>query len=460
MNNNIALLQTKKQVYKSNNGKNIIYACEYNGEPCYLTEHTGYEHKELFDYDKRILNAVKSKINSCGSFLCDHKKNCDLFKFRDNYGSISLRFFLYAKYNGIAPRKVKGMKICLFDASLQKYNISDLRSTNLYEAGGIRPHTDVRDIDIICDADNGEKKYIKITFKDASPRHIEYTDYSKELYEMLTQSKFCNIHTGRGNGRGYVIVHYKHNKTGYSIVNLSRFIAVYKYFFKKYINRSGSIKLFINDFYKLNNSIPDDDVAHVNSCKEISLFSNIVLMDKNINIKLSDDIKLIDGRHKVYTAVNSKDEILIEYVHPDLLNHGKDTATFYKCKTPEDFLFWQETIIGKNTKTEKLTEMKYSNGSGEIQIELTPNGMRSTGKVNKKTAKENSVDFEEYVEHEKKLLSLDDSCFVIVNRDKEDNAASLSYGKGVIIYNFGEIKNVLTALLGGIEVKKAEGDNI
>ena len=89
-NNGIKLV---KEVFQSDGGTNIIYDAEYLCEPCYMATHAKYEHAEIFDHKRRVLNTVIKKITNDGAYVCDHKKKCDMFKFQPKNGKagISLR---------------------------------------------------------------------------------------------------------------------------------------------------------------------------------------------------------------------------------------------------------------------------------------------------------------------------------------------------------------------------------
>lgn len=451
--NNRDLIKVGKEVYQSNSGKNIIYEAEYNGEPCYLAAHVNYEHKALFDYDKKVLNTVIGKIKRDGAYVCDHKKKCDIFKFRSNgkKPSITLRYILFGKYNGIAPSKVKEMEIDISDDSLQKYNISDLRSCNLYDAGECRPYTDTRSIEIISNPNDENDKYIFITYHDVTPERIERYDYSEELYEMFTKNKYCNISTGKGNGRGTAVVHYAHKKDGYCIVNLARFVAVYKYHFGRYKNRKGSVKQFIRDFKKLNDNIPDGyEASHVNSCKTIGCMDNLMFMNWKTNNRLDNHIKFIDGSYKVFTAVNDKDEILIEYIAPDFSENGTIKFRYFKCPTPEDFLSWQNTLLGKEPLTEHLSQITFRSRTGQLWQTLSPCGMRLTGLVNDDTASVNEPDFWEWVEHKNALLRMQDSAFTVWNAERcVPTADEVSDGR----YYIADISKILPGINGEAIIK-------
>lgn len=338
------------------------------------------------------------------ALVFDRKKNGGILKFRRTVKErdISLRYFVYAKYNGLELREVRGKNIVLDDDSGKENGILDLRSNNIYDAGELRPHTKARDIEIVERPGTGER-YIAIKFQGRENGKVEYVEYSPELYEMLCRPTYCNIGYNKHSDRATVVVHYKKSKNGYAFDNLAKFILLYQMFFSRYKNRTGGVKRFIHDYGDLRKPYSDNmDAAHINAVKWNQCKGNLLMMDEELNRAMSDNIKLFIGKYQVFTAVNERGEILIE-----LINDGR--TSYYKCATPERFLAWQNLFLGKSWGG-KLQKVNYYTDDGPA-YELTPGGMKKAGQISKEAKNENEPDIWEWLEHRDKLLSMDDSAF-------------------------------------------------
>lgn len=434
-------IEYRKKVFSSAGGTNEIYEAEYCGVPCFAVVHVPTGHIEVIDHNKNIAKAIINRINRSKAMTCDKKAKGYVLKFYPTKmeRQITLRYYVYAKYNKLRPNDVRGKNICLYDDSAVKDNILDLQSSNLYDAGDIRAHTNARDITIAERQGNGEK-YICISFPNRGNGKIEYTDYSPQLYEMLSRPTYCNIEYNRLGDRATVVVHYANNKGGYVRDNLAKFILIYNLHFEQYRNTKGGVKRFIHDYYRLSREkYNGKDAAHINSCKWNNCFNSLLFMDStdgnNPNLEMRDYIKWFSYPYEVYTTTNNRGEILIAFTGLDLLKNGEPITSYYKCSTPEDYADWQKVLLGK-TLTGKLQVATFATKDG-IQQELTPCGMIKAGEVDKGTVKNNEPDLWRWLEHRDKLLSMNDNDFFHYRKQKSgtiDNTVNtvMAYLYGVI----------------------------
>ena len=394
-----------REVFKSRNGTNIIYDATYLGQPCYAIQHVPTGHIEVIDHNEQIIKAIIGRIARSTALVCDKRENKYTLKFHsaNRERTITLRFFVYAKYKGLSLSRVRGKNICTEDDSTVKDNLLDLRSCNLYDAGEIRPHTKARDIEIVK-RPGRDAEYIAISFPDRENGKIEYTEYSPELYEMLARPALCSLTFNPYGDRAVVNVHYASCKKGYIRDNLSKFILIYNLHFGQYKNMSGGVKRFIHDYYKLSRiKYKGTDAAHINACKWNNCIRNLMFMEKKKehkpNSDMSDYIKWFMGQYRAYTTINDNNEILIEI--PD--------RGYFKCATPDDYADWQKVYLGRAV-TAKLQVATYITKDGARQ-ELTPSGMVKAGIANKDSVRDNEPEIWEWLEHSDKLCAMDGKIF-------------------------------------------------
>ena len=144
-------LETGKILYSSKNGAFCIYEATCKNEPCYCIEHTKTLEKVLFDGGNRIYRSLVAKLNR-QRLVRDGKGfgSGFMFKFNGNgvNTGISLRSFLWGRYNKLPLSELKWAKIELWDKSAYTDRIMDMRQYNLYDAGGVV--TDGVSIEIDC----------------------------------------------------------------------------------------------------------------------------------------------------------------------------------------------------------------------------------------------------------------------------------------------------------------------
>lgn len=351
-------------LFQCSNGKYFLCKALYKSEPCFCIQkrENGITYSALFDYNERICRSVISKMKR-ERFRKDTKKSGSGFMFRfDNTsgkGGISLRLFLWGKYNSIPPQKVKKAKIELNDRSAYTDNIMDMRSHNLYNAGG----TVTDGIAVVKDPAT-DRQYIIVQDGD----RIEFLDYSPEMYLMLTTRNICakcKCNTSRDNGRLFTSVHYSCKKDGWKICNLSRFVLYYVEFFDKFKRyRTGSITRFIHNIPSF---VPDKNIecGHINAHSWNNCKENIMFMEKEKNDKMSTYARIIQGRYKMFPIAyreNGQVKILIEW------SVGEHTK-FIVCKNEDDYMNLQESALGKIPLTANL-EMRFAivNEDGEQEV--------------------------------------------------------------------------------------------
>ena len=408
-------IEYNEKVFESEHGKNIIYDAVYCGAPCFAVVHVPTGHTEIIDHNESIVRAIIGRINRSKAMACDKKAKGYILKFYPSTTErwITLRYYVYAKYNNLRLNQVRGKNICTYDDRAVKENILDLRSSNLYNAGDIRPHTKARDVQIIERSESGEK-YIAISFSNRENGKVEYTEYSPQLYEMLSRPAYCNIEYNPRKDRATVVVHHANRKNGYVLDNLAKFILIYNLHFEQYKNMRGGVKRFIRDYYYLSREkYRGKEAAHINACKWNNCINNLMFMDSteenNPNTEMRDYIKWFSAPYEAYTTTDDSGGVLIEFARIGQAQGGNPVTRFYRCATPEDYTDWQKVFLGK-LLTEKLQVATFATKDGIGQA-LTPGGMIKAGAVNKETVKRNEPDLWLWLEHRDKLLTMDGSAF-------------------------------------------------
>lgn len=418
-------------------GTNRICKATYKGEPCYLIEHIPTGYMALFDYETRLLSGIKSKITRCGGLVCDKKqtgRNILKFHKEGNEKSISLRLWLFAKYKQIDLKDVRGCKIMLKDDDLLEYKIIDMRSCNLFDAGGER--TDRRGYAMVYnDPDNADRKCIAATYLSGDKEYIETYEYSPELLTMLNTSRYCSIDICDRNKRLNVIVHYKPSADGYKVMNLSKFVLLYYKYFDRYRRQRGAIKRFIHDIVELRDKHAKDEAAHVYALRWLGYSGNLMWMKRETNQAMSNIIDRFSGDYSAFSTTTEAGEILVSF-----LSHGKQML--YKCKTPEDYLDLQEVLVGRGITRNLKTNMHYQD---HMVIVPTPRDIA-----------ENAVKTEQPFEIEKILAAHWEHC------NKRDQLQALyatmpkafqmwmPAAKGIQCDNLGALWNVIRLHMGGL----------
>lgn len=349
-----------KLEYKSPNETNIIYEATYRNRPCFCVQHIS-GHMEIIDHNKAILNAIISKIKRCKALVCEKKKRQPFLKFHGTSReySISLRLYVFAKYEGIKLREARGRRIALRDDTLSAYNITDLRKCNLYAAGDFRPIKGNSMVEIICNPENAEEKCIVVKVRVQDGYATEVYPFSGELYEILSSSKWGILQYCKDNGRLVIGVHFQKAKDGYKIVNLSRFVLLYYTHFYKYRKRKGAVKQFIQDFSKLSEN-EQRQAAHINAIKWNGGCGNLVWMREDVNKAMSDLITRFSGDYEIFAVAVEDGGILV-----DFLSHGQ--KHYYKCSSPREYLDLQSVLMGKCDLTKNL-RVNHCTASGVTPI--------------------------------------------------------------------------------------------
>ncbi|MCI7725638.1 MAG: hypothetical protein MSH58_00620 [Clostridiales bacterium] len=354
-----ALFQTKTGAYR-------VCTAMYKNEPCYCVTHIrdSDQYTVLFEYDKEILKAVIQRLKRT-KMTMDNKKSGSgfIFKFHktSHEAALSLRTFLWAKYNNLPLKKAKGLNLELSDKSSFSSGIMDMRKANIYDAGG----TSTSGISVISHPETGNE-FIVAHDRD----RIECMDYSPELYQMLTTRRICGKpQKCPDNGRLCVRIHFAQCKDGWTIKNLSRFILLYHSYFGRYANyKSGAVTRFIHNIPSLENEVgTGKHCAHLNAqswndCKE-----NLLFMDDDFNQKMSNYASRISGAFEMLPIVwrsGNDYRILIEWS-----KNGEHR--YLVCNCVEDYLDFQETVFGVNGKIGNL-QINLFYRDGRFRQEPTP----------------------------------------------------------------------------------------
>ena len=360
--------------YKSPNETNIIYEAVYQGLQCYCIQHTLTGHIEIIDHDRAILNAIITKIKRCGALVCEKKTKHPFLKFHgtEREYSISLRLYVFAKYERMELKEIRGKKIVMHDSTLTENNISDLRKCNLYAAGDFRPIKPNSTVEIIYDPENAENQCIAVKVRVRDGYVTEIYSYSEELYKILSSSKWGCLQYGQDSGRLTISVHFQNTKDGYKLVNLSRFVLLYDTHFHKYRKRNGAIKQFIRDFSKLSDS-EHRQAAHINAIKWNGGYGNLLWMDESTNQTMSNLITHVSGDYEIFAVTDENGIILV-----DFLSHGQ--KSYFRCNSPELYLDLQLVLMGKSNLTKNLSINKLT-ASGAISIPPPKKTYHETGKA-------------------------------------------------------------------------------
>ena len=347
-------IQIQEEIYSSDNGSFRVSKAIFNSEPCYTVQnfHKGEIRTVVFDNDERIMRSVICRMNRT-KMSRDNKGTGSKFMFKFKRGKrepgISLRNYLWGKYNGISPKKAKKIKVELTDKSTYTDNIMDMRRENMYDAGG----TNTEGISIISHIISGEQ-FIMVQFDD----RIEVLEYTPEMYQMLTTRKICSrcrkSQRGRNSGRLNTTIRFGDGKHGRVIKNLSRFVLLYDEHFKRFRNyRHGSIRRFTHSIPSIDPKEREEqiDCGHLNALSWNNCNENVLFMKKKLNNEMSTYARQIAGKYSMLPiAWKSDDEIkiLIEW------NAG-EALCYFVCESVADYLDFQKTVLGKNQMISNLS---------------------------------------------------------------------------------------------------------
>ena len=287
----------------------------------------------MISHEKEIIKAVIQKMNKA-PLVCTKSHGKDFLKFgntKNKSRSLSLRRFVFAKYNGYSLAQVRGFRIRLHDESLllQK-NILDIRRENLFNEGDI--NTD--GIEIIERPDHPNEKYIFIQKR----TQFSILEYDPELYEFLTNRNNCGIQPGRTN-RLNVSIHVAKSRDGYVWMNLAKLLLIYRTFRTKYKSQDTFKRRIRNLSQKRCLGL---HAAHVNSLKWNDCKNNLMFMNGTVNLKLRDDIRNISGRYgctPICYEENGKIIILAKWIV-----EGKER--YLKFNDASAFLGFQQFVFG------------------------------------------------------------------------------------------------------------------
>lgn len=320
-------LEIGKKLYSSKNGAFCIYEATYKNEPCYCIEHTKTLERVLFDGGDRMYRSLVAKLNR-QRLVRDGKGSGSgfMFKFNGNGANagISLRSFLWCRYNKSSLSELKWTKIELRDKSAYADRIMDMRQYNLYDAGGV-----VTDgVSIETDCVTG-KQFVVAQDEDRT----EFMDYSPEMYQILTTRNYSTFQKSMGNGRLAVSVHFANRKDGYTIKNLSRFVAIYNQHFRRFKNQRGNVLRFLHNFQRLDPG-KNIEAGHINSCNWNNCAENLMFMPAKKNSQMWDIARRISGEYKIFPVVyrgGNTPQILVEWT-------VRDTSKHIVCESVDDYI--------------------------------------------------------------------------------------------------------------------------
>lgn len=401
-----------RQVYKTKTETTSIYFAEYDGEKCFAIIHKESGFTAVFDYHRQVLESMKRFMREKKYSIAYDKDPSGLPRFKlvtavSGRGNIDLRQFLWSRYNKRNLSSLQGGVYLRQDDRAD--NFCDLRRYNIYIPGeSIEGREDIT-MRLISNPKNEDEKWIEISFIETEP-FTEHVPYTPELWEMLNTPRYARLGT-HIKGRGMVLV------DGYSTPHvLARFICIYKKYFSLYQGKRNAVQKFIHDYQHLSELEGDKHAAHVNSYFHENTFDNLMFMDSTTNHAMSDYIKWLANGYEAYTAVNERDEILLEFITP-----LKESPCYYKFETPEDYADFQRVYIFGSKFSKKMQMVVYPTPDG-LAYQMTPMGMRAAGIVNRDTVNAKELDFWTDREHKDKLLSLPDEAFRVYRKETLERA--------------------------------------
>lgn len=402
-----------RQVHKTKTGTASIYSAEYDGEKCYAIVHKESGFITVFDYDKRVWTSMNRFMRGKKYSIAYDREPSGLPRFKlvtavNGRGSIDLRQFLWARYNKRNLSSLQGRVYLRQDDRAD--NFCDLRRYNVYIPGESIEGRDDITVQLISNPKDEDKKWIEISFIETEP-FVEHVPYTPELWEMLNTPRYAWLGTING-GRGMVAVDGRFTPHH----DLARFICVYKKYFSLYQGKRNAVQNFIHDYQRLSDLEKDKHAAHVNSYYHENTFDNLMFMDSATNRAMSDYIKWLADGYEAYTAVNERDEILLEFITP-----LQESPCYYKFETPEDYADFQRVYIFGTKFSKKMQRVIYPTPEG-LAYQMTPMGMRAAGIVNRDTVNAKELDFWTDREHKDKLLSLPDEAFRVYRKEALERA--------------------------------------
>ena len=415
-------IKLKRKLFTTVKGTTAVYTAEYNGDKCYaiVNGETGFI--AIFDYDdNRVWDSMRRFMSDKKYSISYDKDPAGLPRFKlatsVSGGNIDLRQFLWARYNKRRLSSLDGRVLLRQDDRAD--NFCDLRRHNLYmPAESIAERENIA-LRLVSNPNNENEKWIEVTFS-GDESFTEYVQYTPELWEMLNTPRYVRLQVDRCGDRGGVEV------DGYADGGkLARFICVYKKYFPLYQGKRKAIQRFIHDYKRLSEIEKDKHAAHVNSFYHENTFDNLMFMDDTTNRAMSDYIKWLADGYDAYTAVNERDEILLEFITP-----FGNTPIYYKFETPEDYADFQRLYIIGTKFTKKMQRVIYPTAEG-LAYQMTPIGMRAAGIVNRDTVNARELDFWTDREHKNELLSLPEEAFKVYRKGTPGHTVTVELPEGM-----------------------------
>ena len=405
-------IKLKRQIYTTKTETTAVYTAVYDHEQCYSIVHKESGFITVFDYDKSVWGAMRRLMREKKYSIAYDKDPSGMPRFKlvtavSGRENIDLRQFLWAKYNKRHLSSLSGPVYLRQDDRVN--NFCDLRRYNIYMPGESLNGRDDITVRLISNPNNENEKWIEVIFHEEEP-FTEFVQYTPELWEMLNTPRYARLGTIK-NGRGMVSV------DGYSTPNeLARFICIYKKYFQLYQGKRNAVQKFIHEYRGLSALENDKHAAHVNSYYHENTFDNLMFMDGSTNHAMSDYIKWLADGYEAYTAVNDRDEILLEFITP-----FRKSPLYIKFETPEDYTNFQKVYIFGTKLSNKMQRIIYPTPEG-LAYQLTPIGTRKAGIVNRDIVNAKELDFWRDREHKDKLLSLPDEAFTVYHKEMLEKA--------------------------------------
>jgi len=352
-----------KTIHVTDNKTIHIFETEYQGTKCYCIEHTPTGAKTIIDYDNNLVQTIIRKMDRVGALVVCRKQGRVVFKFHANKKnvrekSISLKTYLYMKYNNTSIKDVRKAKINLLDDSACKYDVLDFRKQNLFHAGGYREEN----IHIVERPNTPNEKYIVVTHNGK----FAIQDYSSELEEMMCRRTLCSVGYNKQLKRHNVVVHSAAGATNYKIFNLGRFVVLYNTYFERYKNTNEGIRKFLRKLPTISKKLEkENDCGHIYSNTWNNSANNIMLMDGKTNKAMRTLITHFVGNYKSFAVVYR--EAGTENILVEIVNAGK--SFYYICHSAEDYLDLQKAFV----KSPLVDNLRISIiGKNEVKTYDTP----------------------------------------------------------------------------------------
>lgn len=297
---------------------NRIYEKMINGEMVYCIEHTPTGICTIFDYDesalKRVLEESKKRVKQLTphSFKKGDGRQLEYGKSRHGYCATSLATVLYSHYKGIPLDELigGGGQIRHYSDLDLPDNYEDCRSKSLYSTKDIVMETDSRKITLL---DNG--KYIRLDLK---PYGVtEYLSNTPGMLELIGKPNNMSFFVNKG-GRTQVKIYHPVCDDGRD----------------PYLNTVAYACYFMGvNESNFTNQLPDVrrvlkakgvDIDHLNSDIHNNCAWNLSVMPSGSNSSKRDYVGRIKPPYFLYAAVTESGEYKIRFGYQNFAGMGQE----------------------------------------------------------------------------------------------------------------------------------------